>query len=308
MNAAVDVGSNTVRLLVGECREGQVVPRRYFRRITRLGGGGTSEEGLCADAMARTMAALKECGKILQEEKIARVRAVGTAALRSADNAAPFVQQVRSSLHIPLEIIDGEEEARLSAGGVLSALMPSPERSLIFDIGGGSTEFILWSQGRTMFHRSYPLGVVRLSETCSSDRERHPLIDETLRRLQDDLDDAGLGTALREPACLLVGTAGTVTTLAALHLEMTEYDWRRVNNLVLPRRSLQELRRRLGGLSVAEREALPGMEAGRGDLIVPGLDIVLGILKLTERSRLTVSDFGLLEGVLLSLESCPTSG
>ncbi len=186
--------------------------------------------------------------------------------------------------------------------------MPPPERSLIFDIGGGSTEFIFWSEGRTMFHRSYPLGVVRLSETCSSDRERHPLIDETLRRLQDDLDDAGLGTALREPACLLVGTAGTVTTLAALHLEMTEYDWRRVNNLVLPRRSLQELRRRLGGLSVAEREALPGMEAGRGDLIVPGLDIVLGILKLTERSRLTVSDFGLLEGVLLSLESCPTSG
>jgi exopolyphosphatase/guanosine-5'-triphosphate,3'-diphosphate pyrophosphatase len=305
MDASIDVGTNTVRLLVGRDGDGRVEPKRYYRRITRLGGGFSSETGLAGDAMDRTFSALEECGRILREEGATRVKAVGTAALRAAANGPGFVQKVRSDLRIPLQIIGGDEEARLSARGVMAALAPLPERSLIFDIGGGSTEFIFWRAGRTPFHRSYPLGVVRLSESGFSAAEQQRQIDEVLGRFRDEACAEGLAPALKDPGCPLVGTAGTVTTLAALHLEMVDYDWRRVNNLCLSRPELQALLPRLETLSVAAREALPGMEEGRGDLIVPGLRIVLGILQLLERNELVVSDFGLLEGALLSLNDAP---
>jgi exopolyphosphatase/guanosine-5'-triphosphate,3'-diphosphate pyrophosphatase len=299
MRAAVDVGTNTVRLLLGEERDGRVVPDRYYRRITRLGGGFTSEMGLSPQAMERTLSALTEIGEILRSSGVNTVRAVGTAALREAPNGVSFAEKIRSAARIPLEIIDGIEEATLCARGVLSALSPRPDHCLIFDIGGGSTEFILTRGSEPMFQRSYPLGVVRLCEQVPSLDQQTVRIGQILERFQADLAVAGWERVAA--GSTLVGTAGTVTTLAALQLEMTQYDWRRVNNLVLGVEDLKRMASRLAPLSSEERESLPGMEKGRGDLILPGLGIVLGILEHFGRSQVTASDFGLLEGALLSL-------
>ena len=299
MRAAVDVGTNTVRLLLGEERDGRVVPARYYRRITRLGGGFTSEMGLSPQAMERTLSALTEIGEILRSSGVNTVRAVGTAALREAPNGVSFAEKIRSAARIPLEIIDGIEEATLCARGVLSALSPRPDHCLIFDIGGGSTEFILTRGSEPMFQRSYPLGVVRLCEQVPSLDQQTVRIGQILERFQADLAVAGWERVAA--GSTLVGTAGTVTTLAALQLEMTQYDWRRVNNLVLGVEDLKRMASRLAPLSSEERESLPGMEKGRGDLILPGLGIVLGILEHFGRSQVTASDFGLLEGALLSL-------
>jgi exopolyphosphatase/guanosine-5'-triphosphate,3'-diphosphate pyrophosphatase len=300
VDAAVDVGTNTVRLLLGEARDGKIDPKLYFRKITRLGGGMTPGEGLATQAIGRTLHALEEVVDILRREKILRVRAVGTAALRLAVNGPRFLEMARE-VGVSLEIINGDLEAQLSARGVLAALHPRPGTSLIFDIGGGSTEFILWHGGEVLFHRSFPLGVVVLTENFSTTRDRTGAITELLDQLEADLEPMKCRELLRNPACLLAGTAGTVTTLAALKLKMRTYDWRKVNNQVLTRDDLQDMMDSLERLAVAEREELPGIEKGRGDLILPGLQFVLAILDRFDRTQLTVSDFGLLEGILLSM-------
>jgi exopolyphosphatase/guanosine-5'-triphosphate,3'-diphosphate pyrophosphatase len=299
--AAVDVGTNTVRLLLASLAGGRLSPVRYFRRITRLGGGFVPQAGLSPEAMERTLAALLEVAAIIREAGDCRVRAVGTAALRRAANGPQFAEQVRQASGIRLEIIDGEEEARLSARGVLAALDPRPQSCLIFDIGGGSTEFILCEGEEIRFHRSYPLGVVALAENFAPLQSQQQQIDMMLDNLAADLAASAPVTAAALHEAVLVGTAGTVTTLAAIRLAMVEYDWRRVNNLVLTLDDLASLRRTLEPLSVEGREALAGMEKGRGDLIVPGLRIVLSLLARFARERLTVSDFGLLEGIVLSM-------
>jgi exopolyphosphatase/guanosine-5'-triphosphate,3'-diphosphate pyrophosphatase len=299
MRAAVDVGTNTVRMLFGEVLNGRVLPDSYYRRVTRLGGGATIEKGLSPEAMERTLSALTEMGGILRASGVDAVRAVGTAALRNAANGPRFVEKVRSVSGIPLEIIDGDEEASLCARGVLSALHPRPDRCLIFDIGGGSTEFILSRGDELIFQRSYPLGVVHLCEQFPDPDRQRMHIEQVLGLFLDDLASAGDAAG-----STLVGTAGTATTLAALHLQMTLYDWRRVNNLVIGIEDLKGMASRLNPLSPKERESLPGMEKGRGDLILPGIRIVLNLLERLGRRQLTVSDFGLLEGALLSLGNC----
>lgn len=305
MRAALDVGTNTVRLLIGEVRGGRIEPFRYFRRITRLGGGFSPSGGLDPAAVQRTFSALREAASLIADAGVTEARGVGTAVLRAAPDGEAFAAAVRAETGIPLEIIPGEEEARLSAMGVRAVLDPMPERCLIMDVGGGSTEFILWEGEGIRFSRSYPVGVVVLSEACADAGEERRRIDEALAAFIRDLRAAGAEIA---PPLPLVGTAGTVTTLAALKLRMTEYDWRRVNNLVLTAGELDRLAATLEALSVPEREALPGMEEGRGDLILPGLRIVRSVLDLLGGDRLVVSDSGLLEGVLLAWDEKPTSG
>lgn len=300
MFAAIDVGTNTVRLLLGCVSSGQVVPDKYFRKITRLGGKYCAEKGLAPDAMERTLSALKEMAQILETQKLDGIRAVGTEVLRKAVNGQIFVDRVRKETGIPLEVITGQEEAWLSTQGVLAALNPKPRRCLVFDIGGGSTEFSLLDKNNILFSQSYPLGVVGLCENHQLESQGKK-IRENIFQLANDLEQKGLQDLPLTSGCVLVGTAGTVTTLAALKLKMSVYDWRRVNNTVLYSDELKTMLERLETLSIPDREALPGMEKGRADLILPGLRVVLAIMDQFEKEQLTVSDFGLLEGALLAM-------
>ncbi len=298
MFASLDVGTNTVRLLLGETRNGRIEPYHYLRRITRLGGDFSPEKGLSHAAMDRTLAALVDFSDFLQQNPVAGISSVATEALRRAVNAHEFVTRAAKETGFKLDIIPGELEAQLSSAGVLSALSPTPEKALIFDIGGGSTEFVYVLDGKPLFWRSYPLGTVMLCEHLPGEVAQRAHIDRTLRLLEEDLCRAGIGYPLPD-GTLPVGTAGTVTTLAALDLKMEDYDWQRVNNYQLDMITLQQLQISLEQLSPHEREQLPGMEKGRGDLIIPGLRIVESIVDFCSSSRLTVSDFGLLEGGLL---------
>ncbi len=300
MFAAIDVGTNTVRLLLGNIAGGRIIAGRYERTITRLGGGFTPERGLAPDAMERTLRTLTQYAAITAEAGAQRVAVFGTAVLRQANNAAELQDRFSRATGLPLEIIPGEKEALLSCRGVRSGLEPTPDGCLIFDIGGGSTEFILHFQGKIAFQNSYVLGVVSLSEHFSDPERQAARIDDVLDCFANDLAKSGC-----DPAALrdleLVGTAGTVTTLAAVHLGLNAYDRHQVNNLLLSRNDLADLRQRLESVALSERETLPGMERGRGDLILPGLDIVEALMARTGHDLLKVSDNGLLEGILLSL-------
>lgn len=298
MHATIDVGSNTVRLLLGDIIAGRVEPFLYARRITRLKGGQSGDGNLSTDAMDRTLLALGEFSALLKAHAPATVRAVGTAALRQAKNADLFLQRVYAETGVTVEVISGDEEARLSALGVTAALSPIPAIGLIVDVGGGSTEFVLLKQGEVLAEHSIPLGVVALAESGEDDAVLASRIDA---QVTDVFNLLAQHIDVPSSCWQLVGTAGTATTLAALSLQMTDYDWRRVNNYRLPARELDRLQAQMQHLSVPEREVLPGMDQGRGDLIMHGIAIYQAVLKHVAADGMTVSDFGLLEGVLVDL-------
>jgi exopolyphosphatase/guanosine-5'-triphosphate,3'-diphosphate pyrophosphatase len=295
--AAIDIGSNTVRLLLSSIApDGTPDPCHYVRRVTRLAGGFTIREGLTPEAMARTLSALHEFRDICDQHQVTTHLAVGTAAFRNAVNGSDFARRIHASTGIPVKIISGEEEARLTASGVLLTLSEIPRDTLIFDIGGGSTEFVHIVDGNLRWTDSLPLGVVRLCEACSDLTQIDALIFASLERVRQRVASFSTCTGSQP---VLVGTAGTVTSLAAMEMKMTCYDWRRVNNYSLRGSRLENLRQQLAGLSPEQREALPGLEAGRGDLIMPGLQIVLALLEIFRSDQLIVSDFGILEGLAL---------
>lgn len=303
MLAAIDAGSNTLRLLIGRIENDKVVPSLYVRRICRLAGGFTAAEGLSAEAMERTLFAFREFAEICQEHHVQRLRAVGTAAFRQAKNGESFADEVRSRTQLPLQVISAEAEAETMTAGVISALNPVPDNALIVDIGGGSTEFVVCSAGKVLWTHSLPLGVVRLIEEYSSQEARQHVISKALAELSDELASVCVSSGMDVSSLSLVGTAGTMTTLAALDQQMTEYDWKQINNYHMPLSKLLSWRDLLEPLTPSEREALPGMEPGRGDLIPAGIELLVCLMQQLHISSLTVSDYGILEGLLLSLQS-----
>ncbi len=227
--AVIDVGSNTIRMVIGEYRDGTLLPQRYEREIVRLAGRFEPGTGLADDSMARALATLKTFRRILSRENISTVRVIGTAALRRAANRQLFIDRVLHETGLQLEVISGDEEAQLTAQGVLAVIEPAVEHALIVDIGGGSTEFICIVDAEISFQKSYPLGVVRLCEEFSSPQAKTAEISRVIGDLQGHLK-----RVVQDLSKLsLIGTAGTVTTLAAIDLGLTEYIANKIYNHVL---------------------------------------------------------------------------
>lgn len=298
--ASIDLGTNTARLLVGRVEGGAVAPILVKRRITRLGGGFTREAGISPEAWQRSLEALTDFAGEMKRAGVTRLRAVATSAVRDAANGGAFCREVLERTGIRLEVIDGEEEGLLTLGGVLSGLDRKEGDFFVFDVGGGSTEYTLAESRQPLFTESLPLGVVRLTEGKPDVAAMVEKIGRELAGLGERLEGRGFRGRLQ--GATLVGTAGTATTLAAISLGMTDYDYRRVNNHILTREEISRMFGMLLPLSPAERLGVPGLERGREDLIIAGTLITLQTLEVFGFDRMTVSDSGLLEGVLLSLE------
>jgi exopolyphosphatase/guanosine-5'-triphosphate,3'-diphosphate pyrophosphatase len=298
--AAIDFGTNTARLLIAERSPGGIVPLLVEREIVRLGGGFSHEFGLSAEAQERGLACLGRFSAVLRGYGVTQVRASATSAVRDAINGRTFVEKVVRETGIRLVVIDGEEEARLTLAGVLSALDSVPKTLVVLDVGGGSTEFTVSSGGKPVFIKSMPIGVVRLTEGFRTESEMSARVQSVINRLGEEISAAGI--VFSEEA-ELIGTAGTATTLAAIKLEMVEYDYRTVNNFTLDRDDIDAIFQRLSRLSPAERLSVKGLEKGREDLIIAGLIIITSVMDHCGFTRLKVSDFGLLEGLALSENS-----
>ncbi|WP_129125662.1 Ppx/GppA phosphatase family protein [Geomonas oryzae] len=295
--ASIDLGTNTARLLIaGRDPYRQILLKRI---ITRLGGGFTREFGLSEEAQLRSLAALKEFAADMAGHGVRRVRAVTTSAVRDAKNGAEFCRRVQEETGITLEVIDGNEEAVLTLRGVASILDNKDEDLAVFDVGGGSTEYTLAARQQPLFSRSLPIGVVRLTEGKGSVAAMEDKIRRELEGLKRELQ--GEGHLERFAAATLVGTAGTATTLAAIDLGMTDYDYRRVNNHTLPLAKVEAMFERLLPLTPQERLLVPGLEPGREDLIVAGVLVVLTTMRVFGFESFKVSDSGLLEGAILGV-------
>ena len=296
--AAIDLGTNTARLLIATHDPFRQILLQ--RRVTRLGGGFSRESGLSPEAVERSLAALAEFAAEISRHRVARVRAVATSAVRDAKNGRAFCELVRAETGIKLEIIDGTEEALLTLAGVGSILDRDDGDLVVFDVGGGSTEYTLARDGAPLFSRSLPIGVVRLTEGKAGAAEMEEKIGRELSALKRELEGEleGEGLVSRFGAATLIGTAGTATTLAAIQMRMEDYDYRRVNNFTLGRSDVERIYAHLLPLAPKERLQVVGLEPGREDLIIAGTLVVLETMRIFGFPSLKVSDSGLLEGLI----------
>jgi exopolyphosphatase/guanosine-5'-triphosphate,3'-diphosphate pyrophosphatase len=305
--AAIDLGTNNCRLLVARPDRGGFRVVDAYSRIVRLGEGVAQSGKLNPDAIERTIDALKACADKIARHHCWQVRCVATAACRSASNAGEFIERVRKETGLRLEIIDAAEEASLALAGCQSLLSEATTPTLVFDIGGGSTEVTLAapSPGRLAelrAYQSFPVGVVNFAERFGGvlvdDDSYRRMVDaacEIMRPFRDSI--VGLvGEGYR-----LLGTSGTVTTLAGVYLDLVRYDRNAVDGLTMPSDRMTEISDHLRQLDLAQRAEHPCVGPGRADLVVGGCAILQAIIDLWPAEQITVADRGLREGMLLQL-------
>ena len=294
---AIDVGSNTLRLLIARIEGNRVLPVCRDREMVRLGRNFFPERVIGRQTLESALKVLERFQRTGVREGVTRFRAAGTGILRVSTNTHQFLEAVRRTTGISIEILSGEEEARLSALGVLSVFRNITVPSCIFDLGGGSVEFTWVQSGRIRETVSLPLGAVGLTEQfLLSD----PPLKQEIDRLRGHcLKALRTRIPINESVCCLIGTAGTVTTLTAMAKKLVEYDPSRINGSVLDRDALNRLLFELTSIPLTTRQKLPGLEPARADIITAGLVVVLSILDFFDTDTLRVSDAGLLEGLLL---------
>lgn len=305
--ASIDIGTNTVRLLIADVDgSGNMSDTLIKRVITRLGGGFDGRR-LHPESRKRTMKALIDFAGIITEHSVCTIRCAATSVIREAEDGKDFIDEIRNKTGLSVDVISGELEASLTLKGVISQLDNAENPALVFDIGGGSTEYILAENGKVNGLKSLNMGVVSLTERyLKSDPPSevdisniNGKVDSFLFALKKEMPS--LDTLDDKSESILVGTAGTITTLAALDLKLDIYDSRKINNYRLSKRAVSRLLDSFVVKTNAERAAMPGLEEGRADLIIAGTIIVLRTMEDFGFDEMVVSDYGLLEGLLIDL-------
>jgi exopolyphosphatase/guanosine-5'-triphosphate,3'-diphosphate pyrophosphatase len=306
---AIDLGTNNCRLLVARPTEDGFTVIDAFSRIVRLGEGLSQSGRLSNEAMDRAVAALSICADKLRRRNVSLSRSVATEACRRAANGREFTERVRAETGIVLDIIEPVEEARLAVLGCHKLLEPGDGPALIFDIGGGSTELVLVDQEegtpRIRAWWSAPWGVVSLTESEGREALEGPDRVDAYKRMRERARRAFARFADMLPenrdGIRLLGTSGTVTTLASVHLALPSYDRRAVDGLHVPIGEMQKISSMIAGMDYDGRSHLPCIGSERADLVVAGCAILEAIIEIWPAKNLGVADRGIREGILRSL-------
>ena len=330
--AALDLGTNNCRLLIasGPAADGDMQASSTikvfdsFSRIVRLGEGVSSSGLLSQDAMERTMSALKACQKKLQKYNITGSRFVATEACRRAENGQEFLNNVRDETGLLIDIISSEEEARLAFLGCSSLLTAGSKRAIVFDIGGGSTE-LMWIDVDAITGKnpgaksitdwlSIGFGVMNLADKFGGSDFAEMAFDDMVKLLVERLkpfDAANNISATINPPLSshplaggnvqLLSTSGTVTTLAAIHLDLPRYDRSRIDGITVGIADIRATVRKLLAMRPSERFNHPCIGPDRADFIISGCAIFEAISTLWPTGNITIADRGVREGIILSL-------
>ena len=306
---AIDLGTNNCRLLIARPTEGGFTVIDAFSRIVRLGEGLSRTGALSDDAMDRAVGALSICADKLRRRNVSLSRSVATEACRRAINGGEFAERVRDETGIVLDIIEPAEEARLAVLGCHKLLEPGDGPALIFDIGGGSTELVLVDQEegtpRIRAWWSAPWGVVSLTESEGKEALDGEDRVAAYKRMRERARHAFARFATMLPenrdGIRLLGTSGTVTTLASVHLALPFYDRRVVDGLHVPIEAMQKISGIIAAMDYEERSALPCIGTDRADLVVAGCAILEAIIEIWPAKNLGIADRGIREGILRSL-------
>ena len=300
--AGIDIGTLTCRLLIADLAPGHPFKElRSERRILRLGEGVDQTKRLSPAAMDRVIHCLQEWRSVIENHEVEATAVVATSAVRDASNRAEFLARVKAECGLEVELISGEEEARRTLLGIRSGLPVGVTDILALDIGGGSTEFILDRPGQAPTTRSIDIGVVRL---CERFLHHDPPTTEEIHQAREwvkrETTAAVAGMGSYEQATF-VGTAGTITALAAMAQKLSTYEPARIHNYVLKLDTIRELEQTLLSRKKVERIGLPGLEKNREEVIAAGAIIIRTIMETLEQKECLVSDVGLREGVLIEL-------
>ncbi|WP_299540289.1 Ppx/GppA phosphatase family protein [uncultured Streptomyces sp.] len=307
--AAVDCGTNSIRLLVADLdpATGAFTELDRRMRIVRLGQGVDRTGRLAPEALERTFDACREYAGVIAELGAERIRFVATSASRDAENSDDFVRGVRDILGVEPEVVTGDEEARLSFDGATKELTDAHGFAapyLVVDIGGGSTEFVL-GDTEVRAARSVDIGCVRMTE-------RHlvrdgvpvdPPTEDRTAAIRADVAaalDLAAGTVPLDAAATLVGLAGTVTTVAAIALDLKEYDSAAIHHARISLDRVREIAARLVSSTHEERAAIPAMHSGRVDVIASGALILVAVMERTGAREIVVSEHDILDGIAWS--------
>lgn len=301
--AAIDIGTNSVLLLVAERREAAIVPVLDRSMITRLGQGVDATRRLDPAAVERTLACLQEYAADIVRLGAERIDVVGTSAMRDATGGAELVERARALVGVAPRVASGEEEARLTFEGALGGLALDDGSVAVFDVGGGSTEIVVGrlalGGARVETAASVDIGAVRLTERCI---DSDPPSEAALLRVRATARDAFAALSRRpDPAVRLVGVAGTVTTLAAIAGRVVPYDSARIHGVRLATSDIEELTGRLAALPLDRRRSVPGLEPKRADVIVAGGAIVGEVARAFGVAEILVSDRGVRWGLVQRL-------
>jgi exopolyphosphatase/guanosine-5'-triphosphate,3'-diphosphate pyrophosphatase len=301
--AAIDCGTNSIRLLVADVADGRLTDVVRRMEIVRLGQGVDRTGRFADDALARTFAALDDYAAVIADTGAGRVRMVATSATRDAVNRDEFVDGVRARIGVAPDVVTGDEEAELSFAGATADLTGAgwPEPYLVCDIGGGSTEFVVGDSAGVDGSASVDVGCVRMTERHLHD---DPPTPAQVRAATGDIDaaieqaDAAIGF---DRARSLIGLAGSVTTVVALALRLERYDPSRIHQARISADQVHEVTARLLGMSHAQRAALAVMHPGRVDVIGAGALVLDRVLARTGLGAVVASEHDILDGIALSV-------
>ncbi len=308
--AAIDIGTNTFRLLIGYVRfdpktGNYSIEEVYSERIITRLGQGISQKGMISEAaIKKGVAVLKSFSEKISHHQVLKTSALATCALRDAENKDTFLNRSKEESGLEISIISGEEEARITSLGMLIDIEP-PESALMADIGGGSTEIIFNSKGSFLSVNSLKLGVVYLADTYM---KNDPPLNNDLIKMHDEISNK-INTLIKPlkrsftEKTVLVGTAGTVTSLASISLHLKTYDHNKIHNSKISFKKVKKIFDNISTITLKERAKYYALEPGRLDIIVPGTLILLNIMETFNFKELLVSDYGLREGILLDLHN-----
>jgi len=299
--AAVDIGTNTIRLLVVSGNKQNWEILHQAMNTSRLGQGMRSENGsamLQREAMDRSLDVVVDYAKQAQAMQVDDIRLVATSAVREAENGREFTSEVFQKTGIQTEVVSGEKEAELSLKGV-GMTVDDREGILVLDIGGGSTEFILSKSGKISKAKSIPVGAVVMTEKyLHSDQPQSSELNAMRAFIQKKLEPIFKEFGNAVP---LVGTAGTITTIGAVYLEMERYDYQKINGLTLHRKYIKSILKRFTSVPLIERRNIVGLEPKRADIITAGTEILMMVINVFSYTNMLVSDFGLREGIIAEM-------
>ena len=293
--AAVDIGSNSVRLSVAELRRGRLIPLHQDREVTRLGEGVFKDGSMSPKAMAASLKVLRRFHRSVQSFAVERIRVVATSALRDSNNGRIFVEWVRAATGWKLEIISGLEEGRLIHLGVVASLRRRPSRMLLIDLGGGSCELTLSDKGHIKEIVTLPLGAVRLTQEFI---QRDPPGEEELKRLREFIaeETAHLPRQLmRSNVRLVIATSGSAAALAAAAQSLE------LGRSEISQKAITLLAKRLAKLSMRQRAAIKGINPKRAEIVIAGASVYAHIMEVCGLRAFRYSPLGLRDGILAQM-------
>lgn len=293
----IDIGTNSMRLLIGEYKNGKIENRKKFVNTTRIGQGVDKEGYISNEAINRNIDALKEFAKLCNDEKCEYVYCMGTSALRDSKNGDDFVELAKRETGISIDIISGEEESNLGFKGVLEGLKGNND-ILVVDIGGGSTEFIIGDREGIKFAKSENVGALRMTEKFLKIdpiddlefNDMHIFIDHEINETLEYIKKKGIKK--------LVGIGGTITSLSAMNQELAIYSMEKIHNSKVFKKEIEKILQNLKKMTLSDKKTLKGLQPKRADIITAGVAILNIIMEKLELDEIIVSEYDNLEGLM----------